>query len=69
MFTDNPDSQFFAAVGAYKLSDSTYTKYYKASNLPSKTGETLTFHSVLEDKTWTISLTFDDLQLKKPGYA
>lgn len=65
MFTDNPDSQFFAAVGTYKLSDSTYTEYYEASNLPSKTGETLTFHSVIEDKKWTISLTSDDLRLEE----
>ncbi len=65
MFTENPDSQFFAAVGTYKLSDSTYTEYYEASNLPSKTGETLTFHSVIKDKKWMISLTSQDLQLKE----
>jgi len=63
MFTQNPDSQFFAAVGTYTLSDTTYTEHYEASNLPSKTGETLTFHSIVKDNKWTISLKANDLEL------
>ena len=65
MYKANPDSQFFAAVGTYTLSDSTYTEYYEASNLPSKMGEKFEFHSIIEDKKWTIKLETDDLQLEE----
>ena len=65
MFKANPDSQFFAAVGTYSLSDSTYTEYYQASNIPSKVGEKFEFHSVIQDNKWTIKLKAKDLQLEE----
>ncbi len=63
MYPDNPDSNFFAAVGTYSLTDSAYTERYEASNIPGKVGEELVFHSELDDKTWKISLESEDMTL------
>jgi len=65
MYMDNPDSMFFAAVGTYQLLDSTYIETYEASNVPTKIGEKMEFHSTLHDKTWKISLNKDDLFLEE----
>ena len=65
MYPDNPDSNFFAAVGTYSLSDSFYTERYEASNIPSKMGEVFVFKSQVEGKTWKISLQSEDLTLEE----
>ncbi len=65
MYAYNPDSMFFAAVGSYTIEDSTYTEIYEASNVPTKIGEKMVFHSVIENKTWKISLKKDDLHLEE----
>lgn len=63
MYSDNPDSMFFAAVGSYEIDDSTYTEIYEASNVPTKIGEKMVFQSSIENNTWKIKLNRDDLSL------
>lgn len=65
MYPDNPDSNFFAAVGTYSLTDSVYIERYEASNIPSKMGEEFVFQSQVKDKTWKISLASEDMTLKE----
>lgn len=65
VYADNPDSMFFAAVGSYTLDDSIYTETYDASNVQTKIGEKMEFHSILENKTWKISRIQDDLHLEE----
>ena len=65
VYADNPDSMFFAAVGSYKLDDSTYTETYEASNVQTKIGEKMEFQSNLKEKTWKISRIKDDLHLEE----
>ena len=54
MYKANPDSQFFAAVGTYETTDSTYTEYYEASNTPAKVGTKMVFKYELQGDLWTI---------------
>ncbi|MBN2410066.1 hypothetical protein JXQ31_00145 [candidate division KSB1 bacterium] len=63
MFKDNPDSLFFAAVGAYSWDDTSYTEFYEASNDPAKVGESLTFQSSVKGFIWKISLEQESLTL------
>ena len=65
VYADNPDSMFFAAVGAWHLKDSIYTEIYEASNVPTKIGEKMEFHSVISANTWQISSSKDDLSLEE----
>ncbi len=63
LYPNNPDSLFFAAFGHYEMSDTGYTEIYEASNVPSKIGSRLHFHSRFKDKEWKISLKTAELSL------
>lgn len=65
VYADNPDSMFFAAVGSYTLNDSTYIETYEASNVQTKIGEKMQFHSSISDKVWKIKRIKDDLHLEE----
>ncbi|HPG42031.1 MAG TPA: hypothetical protein PLP19_21975 [bacterium] len=65
MFKANPESLFFAAVGTYKWTDSTYTEIYEAANDPAKVGQSLTFRSSVKDIYWKISLEQEDMMLNE----
>lgn len=63
MFKNNPDSLFFAAVGTYDLTDSTYTEKYQASNVVAKVGQQLKFKSQISEGVWRIQLKTVDMEL------
>jgi len=65
MFKANPESLFFAAVGTYQWTDSTYTEIYEAANDPAKVGQSLTFRSSVKDIYWKISLEQEDMMLNE----
>ncbi len=65
MFHDNPDSQFFAAVGTYAFDDTSYTENYEASNIASKIGQSLRFKSKVKDGKWDIQLKTKDMELNE----
>lgn len=63
IFPDNPDSMLFTAVGKYHLTDSLYVEEYEATNVPYKTGTSMTFKYKLENSRWIIETREKDMEL------
>ena len=61
----NPDSMFFAAIGKYSLSDSTYVEEYEATNVPYKIGTSMSFKSKFEEdkNLWIVEAKDDEMEL------
>jgi hypothetical protein len=61
----NPDSMFFAAIGKYSMSDSTYVEEYEATNVSYKIGTSMTFKSTFEEdkNLWIVEAKDNEMEL------
>lgn len=61
----NPDSMFFAAIGKYSLSDSTYVEEYETTNVSYKIGTSMSFKSKFEEdkNLWIVEAKDDEMEL------